>query len=782
MDSIKNEIYELQESKALNMNCIIFMLNENHQYDFYNLLNIKYNYRCNFEFEIMCELSYPEIKLVFNGLSSVIIKNFAIFDNQKECSFMFLNGVAGSEGQLFNNEIPQVQFICKNLDSCKKIKISMDIISNGSTEFMEKYIFLSESYKALQGIINTLQQETHMLAQYKEKYESVTESTIWKSTKGLRLLLDKFKTSHYTRLLYKSLIVLKNEGFHSAIQRLKNRERIKVMNTAFVGEYDIDEGEANVQINKQMKRDIKFSIIVPLYNTKKEHLIEMIESVLKQTYGNYELCLADGSDKGHDYINKIIKNYRNQYDNIKYIKISKNKGISGNTIEAFKLANGDFFVLLDHDDILTRNALFELVNVIHTNQYEADFIYSDRGIFDDGSKEVLAYHFLPGFSPDFMRACNYASHLNAFSKYIIEQVGFIREGYDGSQDYEFELRVMEKARRVIHINKVLYYCRACEGSVALDPTSKMYAYEAGKKAIEEHIARIGHKGKVEFLKDTFSYRIHYDINQADLVDIIIPNKNHLADLKRCINSILNKTSYKNYMVTIVENNSSEKEVFEYYDEISKYANIRVLRFEINEFNFSAINNYAVSMSDGKYVLFLNNDIEIINNDWLNEMLMFAQRDDVGAVGAKLYYPNDTNQHVGLLVGLGGHIASHYDYGKNKNETGYMHRLTMPQNYDAVTAACLLVKKDDFVLVDGFDTVNFKIGLNDVDLCLKLRELGKYNIVTPYAEMYHYESASRGRDDSGEAKKRFEKETMLFREKWNKYFDLGSEYINPNYKI
>ena len=198
--------------------------------------------------------------------------------------------------------------------------------------------------------------------------------------------------------------------------------------------------------------------------------------------------------------------------------------------------------------------------------------------------------------------------------------------------------------------------------------------------------------------------------------------------------------------------------------------------------FSAINNYAVSMSDGKYVLFLNNDIEIINNDWLNEMLMFAQRDDVGAVGAKLYYPNDTNQHVGLLVGLGGHIASHYDYGKNKNETGYMHRLTMPQNYDAVTAACLLVKKDDFVLVDGFDTVNFKIGLNDVDLCLKLRELGKYNIVTPYAEMYHYESASRGRDDSGEAKKRFEKETMLFREKWNKYFDLGSEYINPNYKI
>jgi GT2 family glycosyltransferase len=379
-----------------------------------------------------------------------------------------------------------------------------------------------------------------------------------------------------------------------------------------------------------------------------------------------------------------------------------------------------------------------------------------------------------------MRACNYASHLNAFSKYIIDQVGFIRMGYDGSQDYDFELRVMEKARKIIHIPKVLYYCRAGEGSVALDPESKMYAYEAGRLAIEEHIKRIGYPGQVEFLTKTFSYRIHYEIKNKDKVSIIILNKDHKKELKRCIDSIVSKTSYLNYEIIIVENNSEEISIFDYYEELKNDSRIKVITYETNEFNFSELNNFGVKHTDSPYLLFLNNDTEIINENWLSEMLMFAQRDDVGAVGAKLYYPDETYQHIGLFIGLGGHIASHYDHRKNKNETGYMHRLSMPQNYNAVTAACLLIKRQDFLEINGFDEVNFKIGLNDIDLCLKLRELSKLNVVTPYAELYHYESISRGSDEVGEAKKRFEREVNVFRMKWKKYYENDDEYLNPNF--
>lgn len=629
-----------------------------------------------------------------------------------------------------------------------------------------------------------IERVTNELSRLNNDLYIIQNSSCWKITKPYRVCANfvkgYIKKHHKLRLFGLGLISLKRNGIKETYRIVKNRKKSKIVTRGFYLSNQLTEQELDYQRNYKFKANIKFSIVVPLYNTRNYFLTEMIESVKKQTYSNWELCLGDGSDNQHKYVKEICHEYAKKDPRIKYRKIKTNKGIAGNTIEAFKMSDGDYIVLLDHDDILTEDALFELACCIEKNQ-DADFIYSDRGIFSDETKEILAYHFLPGFSPDFLRACNYASHLNAFSRYIINKVGFIRMGYDGSQDYDFELRVMEKARKIVNIPKVLYYCRACEGSVALNPESKMYAYEAGRRAIEEHIKRIGYPGEVEFIQNTFSYRIKYEIKDKKKVCIIIPNKDHAEDLRRCIDSILDKTDYENYEILIVENNSTEEGTFEYYDHLKTNPKIRVIEYKTKEFNYSAINNYGVKNTDSPYLLFLNNDTQVINSNWLREMVMFVQREDVGAVGAKLYYPDDTYQHVGLFIGLGGHIASHYDHRKSNKETGYMHRLSMPQNYNAVTAACLMVKREDFMKVNGFDEVNFKVGLNDIDLCLKLREIGKINVLTPYAELYHYESLSRGSDEVGEAKKRYERECEAFRRKWKKYYECYDEYLNPNFK-
>jgi len=641
-----------------------------------------------------------------------------------------------------------------------------------------------ENYKTL--YINAANQRDDLncqLIRVNDLYHQIYNSTCWKITKPLRVLLDFIKKtsklSNITHNFYKLLKSLRQFGVKYTLKKIKRKLIKRDKKQGFFKLCHLSDEEREKQKKAIFKRDIKFSIIVPLYNTPDRFFKDMVESVISQTYSNWELCMADGSDKDNN-IEVLCKKYQKSYKNIKYKKLNVNFGISGNTIEAYKLASGDYFILLDHDDILTEDALYELAVCIN-NYPEADFIYSDRGIFSDKTNQILAYHYLPAYSPDFLRSCNYASHLNAFSRYIIDEVGFLRTGFDGSQDYDLELRVIEKARKIINIPKVLYYCRACEGSVALNPESKTYAYEAGRRAIEEHINRIGYPGKVEFLQETFTYRIHYDIKKKEKVSIIIPNKDNTDVLKRCVDSILEKTDYDNYQKLLLWKISIENRTFEYYKNLNNNPRILVLYYDNKEFNYSAINNFAVSKIDTPYILFLNNDVDVINSNWLTEMIMLAQRSDVGAVGAKLYYPNDTFQHIGLFIGLGGHIASHYDHKKNRFETGYMNRLVMVQNYNAVTAACLLMKKEDFIKVEGFDEVNFKVGLNDIDLCLKLREIGKFNVLTPYAELYHYESLTRGSDEKGESRKRFEKECKMFRAKWKKYFESIDEYTNPNFE-
>lgn len=533
------------------------------------------------------------------------------------------------------------------------------------------------------------------------------------------------------------------------------------------------------QRNEVFERKILFSILVPLYRTPLEFLEELLKSVIGQTYKYWELVLVDGSDKDYKVIKKKIQKWISKDTRIKYHRLNGNLGIAGNTNEAYKIAIGDYIVLLDHDDILTFDALFELATSIN-NDPELDIIYSDRAIFSNDTYKILAYHYLPGFSPDYLRSTNYMSHLITYSNKIIKRVGFEHEGYNGSQDYELLLRCSEKTNKILHIPKVLYYCRAAKGSVAQNPENKMYAYEAGREAISEHIERIGYPGKVEFLSDLFAYRIKYEIKQQK-VSIIILNKDHIIDLKRCIKSILSLTTYSNYEILVVENNSNDQDTFHYYDSLASNSKIRIIEAKSTDFNYSALNNMAVDNANGDYVLLLNNDTEVINPEWVEEMIMFAQRDDVGAVGAKLLYPNNTIQHCGLIINLEGIIASHYGYKKPANENGYMNSLVLPQNYSAVTAACLMIKRQHYISVGGLDELYFPVGLNDVDFCLKLRDLELFNVWTPYAKLYHHEGNTRGKDYYGKNKIRYNDECAYFRKKWQKYFENGDPFDRENFK-
>ena len=671
-----------------------------------------------------------------------------------------------------------------NADKLKKIEKNEKELLSKQKELEDSLSHYMMHYHAAIGQREELKQQ---IAQTQNAYNVISNAFFWKITKPARMLVDfikmPFRKSHSVILVWKGMKCLKQNGFKYTWRRVQDKLHHTQDYLSLTPKAELTQEQKEEQKNYIFSFQPKFSIVVPLYNTPEEFLHEMIQSVLHQTYGNWELCMADGSDYDHKITREICHKYMKKDKRIKYKKLTNNEGISKNTIEAYTLATGDYIVLMDHDDILTEDALFECARCIEKNP-SVDFIYSDKGIFEDKTNRILAFHYLPDYSPEFLRATNYASHLNLFSRNILDKVGFIREGYDGSQDYDIELRVVEKARSIQHIAKVLYYCRACEGSVALNPESKMYAYEAGRRAIEEHIARIGYPGRVEFLKETFSYRIHYNIVKPGKVSIIIPNKDHIEDLKTCIESILKFTDYEDYEIVVVENNSECADTFTYYREIEKLDKVKVLYYyaPTSEFNYSAINNYAVDHVDGKYVLFLNNDTKVINKNWLTEMLMYAQRDDVGAVGAKLYYPDHTYQHIGLFIGMGVHIATHYAHRSDMKNTGYMHRLSMPQNYNAVTAACLLIKREDFLAVYGFDAVTFKVGLNDIDLCLKLREMGKYNVLTPYAELYHYESISRKSDEDGPNKERFERERKAFRIKWSTYFEKCDEYYNPNLHI
>lgn len=566
-----------------------------------------------------------------------------------------------------------------------------------------------------------------------------------------------------------------------------------------------DETERKRQQETVFEKRVKISILVPLYNTPENFLREMIESVTNQTYDNWELCLADGSDAEHAYVGQICAEYIAKVEEIGkesrivYQKLEKNGGISGNTNECLKLATGEYIGLFDHDDILHPSALYEYVKVI--NEQGADYIYCDETTFKGSDiNNMLTMHFKPDYAIDNLRANNYICHFSVFARELLDGTELFRSKFDGSQDHDMILRLTDRAKKVVHVPKLLYYWRSHSGSVASGIDAKPYAVQAAKGAVADHLKRHGYEHFQITSTRAFEtiFKIRYSIIGNPKISIVIANKDHADDLRRCISSIIEKSTYENYEIIVVENNSTSKEIFDYYKELEDVEQVKVVTYEPKAdaakestgegdaakpgFNYSAVNNFGVAHTTGDYILLLNNDTQVITVNWMEELLMYAQREDVGAVGGKLYYENKTIQHAGVVLALGAHrTAGHSHYGQHRENLGYMGRLCYAQNVSAVTGACLLVKKSLFEEVGGLDE-GFAISLNDVDFCLKLREKGLLNVFTPFAELYHFESISRGLDDQGEKAERYNRESEKFRTKWKEVLEAGDPYYNTNFSL
>ena len=574
------------------------------------------------------------------------------------------------------------------------------------------------------------------------------------------------------------------------IEELRKENKPKGFFGRFFGKESVAEGgyESWIARHKADKRTLRkqkhtafvkkplISIVIPLYCTPLPYLKELLESVRRQSYENWQLCLADGSpdDKAKEFIEK----HYGREKRIIYRKLEQNGGISINTNEAIALAKGEYIMLCDHDDTLEPDALYEIVKVI--NETDADVIYTDEDkVSMDGR-----HYFDPNFKPDFnlfrLRENNYICHIFVVKKSLTDEIGLLRSEFDGAQDFDFILRCCEKAKKITHIPKILYHWRCHMDSTAADPSSKAYAYEAGRKAVREHYQRLGIDAKVEMTERPGWYRSHLKIQGNPVISVIIPNKDHVEDLELCLFSMTRKSTYRNYEILIVENNSEKEETFEYYRKLpDRYPKTRVLTWD-KEFNYSAINNFAAKEAKGEYLLFLNNDVEILTPDWIEEMLQNCQQENVAAVGAKLYYPDDTIQHAGVVLGLGG-IAGHIMCRASREDPGYFGRMISVQEISAVTAACMMVKKADFDEAGGFDET-FRVAFNDIDLCMKFRAAGKKIVFTPYAELYHYESKSRGLEDTPEKQFRFDKEVKRFQEKWAQQLEMGDPYYSPNLSV
>lgn len=519
----------------------------------------------------------------------------------------------------------------------------------------------------------------------------------------------------------------------------------------------------------------KISIVVPLYKTDREYLRQLIESVQAQTYSNWELCLSDGSG-ANSPLEQVLKEYQEKDSRIRVISSEKPLQISQNTNAAMGISTGDFVAFADHDDVLTANALFEYVKAYNENP-KLEVFYSDEDKMTMDGNKFFQPHFKPDFNLDLLCSVNYICHLFMAKKSLIEKVGMLRPEYDGAQDYDFIFRCVEATDQICHVPKILYHWRSHEQSTSENPESKRYAFDAGQRAVQAHYDRIGVKAEVLQGEYLGLYRTKFIRDYDPLISIIIPNKDHIEDLRRCMNSIEEKSTYQNYEYIIVENNSTQKETFEYYQKLEKENPKAHVLYWDGPFNYSAINNFGAKEAKGEYLLLLNNDTEIINPNCLEELLGYCMRDDVGIVGARLYYEDDTIQHAGVVLGFGG-IAGHCFVQQPRTSTGYCHRIICAQDYSAVTAACMMVKKEIFDAVGGLSE-DLQVAFNDIDFCIKVRDYGKLVVYNPYAELYHYESKSRGLEDTPEKIARFNKEIATLEQHWPDIFRKPDPYYNPN---
>lgn len=606
------------------------------------------------------------------------------------------------------------------------------------------------------------------------KLNRIKNNPLWKASAPAR------KTMHF---VIRQVDRVKNCGSIGGVitkLKYKNEER-KAMTHYGTASFPTAEERAQ-QEAATFDRMVKISILVPLWNTPEDFLKEMIGSVQWQTYANWELCLADGSDAEHAYVGEYCRKLAETDKRIVYQKLEKNEGIAGNTNQCLKLATGEFIGLFDHDDILHPCALYEYVKAI--NEKDADYVYCDEATFKNGDiNKMITMHFKPDYAVDNLRANNYICHFSVFARTLLDGTELFRTKFDGSQDHDMILRLTDNARCIVHVPKMLYYWRSHAGSVANNISAKPYAIESARNAVADHLRKHGYAHFTITSTRAFEtiFKISYEIIGEPKVSIVIPNKDHVEDLQRCIKSIIEKSTWENYEIVIVENNSTTKEIFAYYEELKNNPRIKIVTYE-GEFNYSKINNFGVAHTTGDYVLLLNNDTQVITINWIEELLMYAQRPDIGAVGGKLYYADKTIQHAGVVIGLGAHrTAGHVHHKQKRENLGYMGRLCYAQNMTAVTGACLMVKKSCYEEVGGLEE-SFAVSLNDVDFCLKLRKAGYLNVFTPFAELYHFESISRGLDDSGEKAQRYQDESNRFRAKWADELEAGDPYFNPNFTL
>ena len=616
---------------------------------------------------------------------------------------------------------------------------------------------------------------------------------------------------------------IKRYGFFSTLKKVfkrifKIKENRKTNQEAYqiwIEKNTPNEDELEKQKTTKFTYAPKISVVVPMYNTDEKFFQDLIESLNNQTYANWELCLADGSPKKNENLEK----YYEKNKKIKYNFLGKNEGISENTNEAIKMATGDYVGFLDHDDILSEEALFQVVKVINQD-LKTDFIYTDEDKIDENYERFEPY-FKPDYSPETLECNNYITHFVVVKKEIIEKIGKLNSEFNGAQDFDFVLRATKVANKITHISKVLYHWRVHKNSTAYIADTKNYAFEAGKKVIEADLKREGKSATVEFGQEVPGiYKIKYEVIGNPKVSILIPNKDNIKLLKKCITSILKFTTYENYEINIIENNSEKKETFKYYEELVKNSKIKILNFnkhtvfdingekslenktlnkdleknnieknienietkenelqKVSEFNYSALINFGVKNVDAEFVLQLNNDTKLITKDWLEIFIGYAQNSEIGAVGARLYYEDKTIQHAGIIVGvsgIAGNALVNLPYGKH----AYFGREAATRNVLAVTGACLFARRSLYYEVGFMDEKEFKVAFNDVDFCLKLYENGYRNVYNPYIELIHYESKSRGYEISEEKEERFEKEANNFKRKWSKYIKYDP-YYNKN---
>lgn len=616
---------------------------------------------------------------------------------------------------------------------------------------------------------------------------------------------------------------IKRYGFFSTLKKVfkrifkikEDRKSNQEVYKIWMEHNNPNEDELEKQKTTKFTYAPKISVVVPMYNTDEKFFQDLIESLNNQTYANWELCLADGSPKKNENLEK----YYEKNKKIKYNFLGKNEGISENTNEAIKMATGDYVGFLDHDDILSEEALFQVVKVINQD-LKTDFIYTDEDKIDENYERFEPY-FKPDYSPETLECNNYITHFVVVKKEIIEKIGKLNSEFNGAQDFDFVLRATKVANKIIHISKVLYHWRVHKNSTAYIADTKNYAFEAGKKVIEADLKREGKSATVEFGQEVPGiYKIKYEVIGNPKVSILIPNKDNIKLLKKCITSILKFTTYENYEINIIENNSEKKETFKYYEELVKNSKIKILNFnkhtvfdingekslenktlnkgleknnieknienietkenelqKVSEFNYSALINFGVKNVDGEFVLQLNNDTKLITKDWLELFIGYAQNSEIGAVGARLYYEDKTIQHAGIIVGvsgIAGNALVNLPYGKH----AYFGREAATRNVLAVTGACLFARRSLYYEVGFMDEKEFKVAFNDVDFCLKLYENGYRNVYNPYIELIHYESKSRGYEISEEKEERFEKEANNFKRKWSKYIKYDP-YYNKN---